>query len=360
MNDDNIYRQATDQDSPIENVHILAFEPLEAPAYTKQKLPATPEARLAVRTGRTDLRNVLVGTDDRFVIVTGPCSIHNVDEAIDYAERLAPLRDKYDDRMIIAMRVYFEKPRTTIGWKGLINDPFIDGSNNVHHGITVGRELLIRINSMGLPCATEFLDPIIPQYIADQIAWAAIGARTTESQTHREMASGLSMPVGFKNATDGGLQVAINAIQAGRAPQAFLGIDERGQTSVVRTGGNTDVHIVLRGGSNGPNYSPADIAQTQTLLKCAAGERRIMVDCSHGNSNKDFRLQPTALREVVAQFVAGQRAIMGVMLESNLAAGQQALHGDRQYGVSVTDACIGWEETEALIHEVAEQLPPRR
>jgi 3-deoxy-7-phosphoheptulonate synthase len=359
MNDQNIYRQATDRDAPIDNVHILAFEPLESPEYTKRKLPATPEAHRAVRTGRTDLRNVLAGTDDRFVMITGPCSIHDIKSALDYAHRLAPLREKYADRMIIVMRVYFEKPRTTIGWKGLINDPFADGSNNVHHGITVGRDLLIQINSIGLPCATEFLDPIIPQYIADQIAWAAIGARTTESQTHREMASGLSMPVGFKNATDGGLQVAINAIQAARAPQAFLGIDEKGQTSVVRTGGNTDVHIVLRGGSNGPNYSTTHIAQTLTLLKSPEGERRIMVDCSHGNSNKDYRLQPVAMREVVSQFVAGQRAIMGVMLESNIAPGQQSLHGD-QYGVSVTDACIGWEETEALIHEAAEQLPPRR
>jgi 3-deoxy-7-phosphoheptulonate synthase len=357
MNDQNIYRQATDQDSPIENVHILAFEPLEAPEYTKQKIPTTPEARLAIRTGRTDLRNVLAGNDERFVVIAGPCSIHDANEAMDYAHRLAPLRDKYADRMIIVMRVYFEKPRTTIGWKGLINDPFADGSNNVHHGITTARDLLIRINSLGLPCATEFLDPIIPQYIADQISWAAIGARTTESQTHREMASGLSMPVGFKNATDGGLQVAINAIQAGRAPQAFLGIDEKGQTAVVRTGGNTDVHIVLRGGSNGPNYSPADVAQTLALLKCPANERRILVDCSHGNSNKDYRLQSAALHEVVGEFVGGQRAIMGVMLESNLAAGQQALHGERQYGVSVTDACIGWEETESLIHETADQLP---
>lgn len=359
MNENNIYRQATDRDAPIENVHILAFEPLEAPEYIKRKLPTTPEARLTVCSGRTDLRNVLAGNDDRFVLVTGPCSIHDTKSAMDYAQRLAPLRDNYADRMIIVMRVYFEKPRTTIGWKGLINDPFADGSNNLHHGMTIGRDLLIRINSLGLPCATEFLDPIIPQYLADQISWAAIGARTTESQTHREMASGLSMPVGFKNATDGGLQVAINAIMAARAPQAFLGIDEKGQTAVVRTAGNTDVHIVLRGGSSGPNYSPAHIAQTLALLKCPAGERRIMVDCSHGNSNKDYRLQPTALREVVAQIVAGERAIMGVMLESNIAPGQQDLHGDLQYGVSVTDACIGWEETEALIHEVAQQLPAR-
>ncbi len=354
--DRNIYRQATTGDAPVYNTHVLSFEPLEAPNYTKQKLPAGAAVLDAVRQGRAAVRNILAGQDDRLLVVVGPCSIHDTDAAMDYAQRLATLREELADDLLILMRVYFEKPRTTVGWKGLINDPHFDGSNNIHTGLTIARQLLLDINGLGLPCATEFLDPIIPQYIADLITWTAIGARTTESQTHREMSSGLSMPVGFKNSTDGDLQIAANAMISARTPQAFLGIDDKGQTSIVRTTGNADVHVVLRGGAGGPNYAPEDIAAANAAMKCPRGERRVMVDCSHGNSNKEYARQPQVLADIVKQYQAGERTIMGVMIESSLVAGSQKVGPKMVYGQSITDACIDWPTTEDALRQAAAAL----
>jgi 3-deoxy-7-phosphoheptulonate synthase len=354
--DRNIYRQATTDDAPVYNTHVLSFEPLESPNYAKEKLPAGSAVLNTVRQGRAEVRNILAGQDDRLAVVVGPCSIHDTKAAMDYAQRLAALREDLGEELLILMRVYFEKPRTTIGWKGLINDPHFDGSNNIHTGLTIARQLLLDINSLGLPCATEFLDPIIPQYIADLISWTAIGARTTESQTHREMSSGLSMPVGFKNSTDGDLQIAVNAMISARTPQAFLGIDNAGQTSIVRTTGNADVHVVLRGGASGPNYSTEKIAAAHAAMKCGARERRVMVDCSHGNSNKEYARQPEVLANVVEQYCAGQKAIMGVMIESNLVAGNQKIGPSMTYGQSITDACIDWPTTEDALRRAAARL----
>jgi 3-deoxy-7-phosphoheptulonate synthase len=260
--------------------------------------------------------------------------------------------------MHIVMRVYFEKPRTTVGWKGLINDPHLDGTHDIVHGLGLAREILLAINDLGLPCASEFLDPIVPQYVSDLTSWVAIGARTTESQTHRQMASGLSMPVGFKNATDGGLQVALDAMISARHAHAFVGIDDEGRTSIVKTTGNPDVHVVLRGGGGRSNYSRADIAHTKVLLEDAmAGARAIMIDCSHGNSNKDFRNQPKVFNEVLSQLLKGEQAILGMMLESNIEDGRQDLgKGALKYGQSITDGCIGWDTTEALLREAYAKL----
>jgi 3-deoxy-7-phosphoheptulonate synthase len=286
------------------------------------------------------------------MVVVGPCSIHDPVAAMDYARRLAALREKVAQHLLIVMRVYFEKPRTTVGWKGLINDPNLDGSHDIHTGLRKARRILLDINALGLPCATEFLDPIVPQYTADLVSWSAVGARTTESQTHREMASGLSMPVGFKNATDGGLQVALDAMVSARNPHAFLGIGAAGRACVVRTSGNPDVHLVLRGGTHGPNFSRADIAYTRVKLE-DIGERgrRIMVDCSHGNSNKDYRKQPDVFRSIVKELQQGTLAILGGMIESNLEAGNQSVanRGELIYGKSITDACIDWATTESLL-----------
>ncbi len=355
-NDRNIYRQATTGDAPVYNTHVLSFEPLESPSYTKKKLPADTAVLNTVRQGRAEVRDILAGDDDRLLVVVGPCSIHDPDAAMDYARRLADLRNELVDELLILMRVYFEKPRTTVGWKGLINDPHFDGSHNIHAGLTIARQLLLDINSLGLPCATEFLDPIIPQYIADLITWTAVGARTTESQTHREMSSGLSMPVGFKNSTDGDLQVAVNAMISARTPQAFLGIDDKGQTSIVRTTGNTDVHVVLRGGAAGPNYAPENIAAANTAMKCPPGERRVLIDCSHGNSNKEYARQTVVLADIVHQYLAGEHTIMGAMLESNLVAGNQKVGPNMTYGQSITDACMDWASTEDALRQAAAAL----
>ena len=333
-----------------QDVRVVGFEKLESPTAVQAAVPLTEKARATVVRGRAELRQALCGDDKRMVVIAGPCSIHDPQSALDYAERLAALREELGDRYIIVMRVYFEKPRTTVGWKGFIYDPDRDGTAKMGRGLLEGRRLLLAINELGLPCATEFLDPIVPHYMADLVTWAAIGARTTESQTHRQMASGLSMPVGFKNATDGSLQVAVDAMKSASQPHAFLGIDGAGHTSIVRTTGNPDVHMVLRGGGGKSNYSRADIAYVNVLLEEAkASNRPILVDCSHANSNKDYRKQPQVFDSVIAQIAAPTPALLGVMLESHLVEGKQPLGPDLTYGQSITDACIGWDETERLL-----------
>lgn len=339
------------------DLHVTGFQPLSPPAKLIAEHPASPKALETVVTGRQELRDALAGKDGRVVVILGPCSIHDEKAAYEYAGRLVELRHQLRGKLLLIMRVYFEKPRTTVGWKGLINDPHLNGSNDIEQGLRLARRIFLRINEMGLPAATEFLDPIIPQYTADLVTWAAIGARTTESQTHRQMASGLSMPVGFKNATDGGLQVALDAMVSARHAHAFVGIDQDGRTAVVKTTGNPDVHLVLRGGGGEPNYSRADIAYTKVLLEKHPRPRSIMIDCSHGNSNKNFLSQPKVFNEVVEQCAAGERAILGMMLESHLVEGRQDLgKAALVYGQSITDGCIGWDTTAALLKEAHARL----
>jgi 3-deoxy-7-phosphoheptulonate synthase len=335
-----------------QDLRISGFVRLQPPRAVKQELVATERINENVVRGRKAVLDILAGRDERLLIVVGPCSLHDPKGALDYAQKLAQLSSELDDRFLIIMRTYFEKPRTTIGWKGLINDPAMDGSCDIERGIRIARKLLLDINDLGLPCATEFLDPIVPQYIADLISWAAIGARTTESQTHREMASGLSMPVGFKNGTDGGLQIAIDAMSAARTPHSFVGIDQDGYTCVVRTKGNPAGHVVLRGGRNRSNYDPESIAQASAELNRQRLPAVLMVDCSHANSGKQHARQEEVWRSTIEQRAAGNRAIIGAMIESNLLEGSQSLPAnpaDLKYGVSVTDACMSWETTERIL-----------
>jgi len=346
----------------IEDRNLAAQQRLTPPRAVKAFLPLEPAAAATVRSGRQAIRDVLHGQDSRrLVVIVGPCSIHDTDAALEYAGRLARVAAATSDTLVIVMRTYFEKPRTTVGWKGLINDPRLDGSCDLSAGLELARRLLLDINGLGVRCASELLDPIVPQYIGDLLSWAAIGARTTESQTHREMASGLSMPVGFKNGTDGGLRVALNAMISARHPHHFLGIDADGAVAVIQTTGNPDRHIVLRGGARDANYGPEAITQAATLIADEAIARPVMVDCSHDNSAKDHARQPAVCRAVVDQVRAGESRIMGVMLESNLKPGRQNWLPDAplQYGVSITDACIGWEETEVLLYELADAVPLR-
>jgi 3-deoxy-7-phosphoheptulonate synthase len=343
------------------NLRIRSLEPLVPPSRLGALLPLDDAARRTILEGRTAVEGVLAGTDPRVLVVVGPCSIHDPDAARDYAARLHELAGRVADRLLVIMRVYFEKPRTTVGWKGLINDPHLDDSFDVAAGLRLARSLLIEIARSGLPTATEFLEPITPQYIADTIVLGAIGARTTESPTHRQMASGLSMPVGFKNSTDGSLQAAIDAMLAARTPHSFLGIDNDGGTCVVSTTGNPWGVLMLRGGRSGSNYSADVMEEARTKMEKAGLQPRIIVDCSHANSGKDPTRQSIVWRDVLAQRAAGDRSIVGMMLESNINPGSQAVQADRSklaYGVSVTDACIGWEETEQLILEAHAQCPP--
>lgn len=347
----------------VQDIHVRATEALIAPRALKEALPSDPRVIDTVADARQTIRAILTGRDRRLMCVVGPCSIHDPKAAVDYANRLAKLAPRIADEIFIAMRVYFEKPRTTIGWKGLINDPHMDDSCDMQQGLRIARELLLEINGLGLPCATELLDPITPQYTADLISWAAIGARTTESQTHREMASGLSMPVGFKNTTDGNFQIAIDAIASARHPHSFLGITQEGITAIVRTAGNPDTHVVLRGGSRSPNYDAASIAECERMLTAAKLEPRVMVDCSHAQTNKDYTKQPSVLAALVEQIRSGSSAILGAMVESNLNAGRQNLLKDRSamtYGVSITDPCIGWQTTEDCLLAAALALGSRR
>ena len=345
---------------PIADVHVQSTVPLPTPRELEAELPLSDEVRDSVLRGRQAIEDILEGRDDRLLVIAGPCSIHDERAALEYAERLAALADEVGDRLLVAMRVYFEKPRTTVGWKGLIYDPDLDGSFDIASGLRRARELLIKIVGMGLPTAIEFLDPITPQYLADLISWTAIGARTTESQTHRQMASGLSMPVGFKNSTDGNIQIAVDALLATREPHAFLGIDGEGRTCTVLTSGNPHPHIVLRGGAAGPNFDAASVAQVYERLDAAGLRRQVLIDCSHANSAKDHRRQQIAFRDVLAQRGGGDSGVIGVMIESHLFEGKQSLGddpGELRYGVSITDACIGWDETVDLLREAAALVP---
>ena len=342
-----------------DNLNIASNEPLITPEQLKQELPLQGAAEATVQEGRETIFSILDRKDPRLFVVVGPCSIHDVNAAMDYAKRLKELATKVKDTLYIVMRVYFEKPRTSIGWKGLINDPYLDDSFKIEEGLRIGRKLLLDIAELGLPASTEALDPISPQYMQDLIAWSAIGARTTESQTHREMSSGLSSPVGFKNGTDGGLMVAINAMQSVSSPHRFLGISNDGKVSVVTTKGNPYAHVVLRGGSNGPNYDSVHIAQCEAALEKGGVSKNIMIDCSHANSSKDPDVQPLVLKDVTHQILEGNKSIIGVMLESHINHGNQSIPSDLselKYGVSVTDACMDWDTTEAAILEMADKL----
>lgn len=344
---------------PTHNLHVKESVRLPAPKDLKARLPMTETANQTVVKGREAISAILQQTDPRLLVVVGPCSIHDPKGALEYATRLNALRKELEDQFVIVMRVYFEKPRTTVGWKGLIYDPRLDGSDDIQSGLEVGRKLLLEINSMGLPAATEFLDPVVPQYIADLVSWAAIGARTTESQTHRQMASGLSMPVGFKNGTDGGLQIAIDAMQSAMRPHSFLGIDQEGFTSIVRTTGNPDGHVVLRGGRLQTNFDATSIREAEENLKKAKLPPVLMVDCSHANSLKQHAKQEDVWHSLIEQRLGGTKAITGVMIESNLHEGNQSIPADLaqlKYGVSVTDACLGWEVTERALRWGAETL----
>ena len=344
------------------DLNVVETRTLPSPAALLAELPKTAAQAAFVADRREDIRRIIFTDDRRFLLLIGPCSIHDLDAGRDYARRLATLARKVSDRVVIVMRVYFEKPRTTVGWKGLVMDPHLDGSHDIANGLRLGRTFLRDVLDLGLPTATEFLDPITPQYVADLVCWGAIGARTTESQTHRQMASGLSMPLGFKNGTDGSLQAAVNAIRAAGQPQTFLGINLDGAASAVVTRGNPNCHVVLRGGAAGPNYSPAHIAQTETLLAKANLPKSILVDCSHDNSAKKPELQPEVLRALLVQIADGNRSIMGAMIESNLFAGSQPFPVPKEtlrYGVSITDGCIDWTTTEALVRELHAALAPR-
>jgi 3-deoxy-7-phosphoheptulonate synthase len=343
----------------LHNVNVASSELLPTPDQVKQALPLSRAGEDFVYLSRQALRRVLDGQDPRLFVVVGPCSIHDPAAAREYALRLRKLSTRVEQTMLLVMRVYFEKPRTTVGWKGLINDPDLDDSFHIEKGIRTARELLCWLAELGMPAATEALDPIMPQYLSELISWTAIGARTTESQTHREMASGLSTPVGFKNGTDGSLTVAINALQSARHPHHFLGITQDGQSAVFRTRGNRHGHIVLRGGAGRPNYDSVSIALCERELEAAGLPVRIVVDCSHGNSNKDPSLQPLVAENCANQILEGNRSICGLMLESNLKAGSQPIPADLgrlEYGVSVTDACIDWETTESLLLRVDQRL----
>ncbi|HET8700892.1 MAG TPA: 3-deoxy-7-phosphoheptulonate synthase, partial [Nitrococcus sp.] len=343
----------------VDNLNVLAQELLPTPVQVKSKLPLAERARETVVQGRQVIKNILDGKDHRLLVVVGPCSIHDVRAANEYAAKLKVLHDRLADSLFLVMRVYFEKPRTTVGWKGLINDPYLDDSFHIEEGLYRARALLLYLAELGLPAGTEALDPITPQYLGDLISWTAIGARTTESQTHREMASGLSTAVGFKNGTDGSLAVAINALRSAATPHSFLGITQAGQCAVIRTRGNRDGHIVLRGG-NQPNYDSVSIALCEKELEEAGLPSKLIVDCSHANSNKDPALQPLVLDNLVTQILEGNKSIIGMMLESNLGWGQQKLNADNpgalQYGISITDPCIDWPTTEHILCEAAEKL----
>lgn len=343
----------------IENLNIVSQEILITPSRLKAELPVTDRVHDTVTKGRNAIRRILDREDHRLIVVIGPCSIHDPEAAMDYARRLKALAEEVSDTLLIVMRVYFEKPRTTVGWKGLINDPYLNDSFKIEEGLHVGRKLLLDIAELGLPAATEALDPISPQYLQDLISWSAIGARTTESQTHREMASGLSTAVGFKNGTDGGLSVAINALQSVSSPHRFLGINAEGQVAITHTRGNAYGHVVLRGGNGKPNYDSVSVAMCEKELISAGVANNIMVDCSHANSNKSHDLQPLVMDNVANQILEGNRSIIGIMVESNIGPGNQKIPADLkdlQYGVSVTDACIDWPSTEQALRSMRDKI----
>ncbi len=344
------------------NLNVSGITPVIAPADLRQVFPLSVKDRDFVSRSRGQIKEILQRRDQRLMVVVGPCSIHDIDAAKEYAVRLAELSHRVSDQLLLVMRVYFEKPRTTIGWKGLINDPDMNHSHLISKGLGIARGLLSWITAREVPVANEMLDPITPEYVADMISWGAIGARTTESQTHREMASGLSFPVGFKNGTDGNLQIAMDAMKAARHPHSFLGINREGRSSIIQTTGNPDVHIVLRGGSRKSNYHAQDILNVEECLRKNELFPSIMVDCSHGNSNKDYQRQALVLDDVIQQVVDGNGSISGVMLESFLSAGNQKIPADisqLRYGVSITDACIDWETTERILLDAQARLKKR-
>ena len=345
------------------DLHVIETRPLLSPAFIKSELPMTQEVAHLVTQTRDRIRDILEGKDQRVLVVVGPCSIHDVVAAKEYGKKLVKLRSQFREQLEIVMRVYFEKPRTNVGWKGLINDPHLDNSYDINTGLRTARKLLLDLAAIGLPAATELLDPITPQYIADLICWTAIGARTTESQIHRQMASGLSMPVGYKNGTDGSLTAAINAMLTAKFSHHFLGINQDGLASIVKTTGNPDGHLVLRGGATKPNYEASDIDKSVNALKQKGMNCRLMIDCSHGNSRKDYQKQVTVLNSINQQIKAGSQYIVGVMIESHLVAGNQSIPKNgkpRVYGQSITDACVNWSTTETMLQSLADSVAQGR
>jgi 3-deoxy-7-phosphoheptulonate synthase len=347
---------------PTTNLRIDGVRPLLSPAILMEELPISSEGERTVDAARRAVKDILLGTDDRIVVVVGPCSIHDPGAALKYAELLLGAAERLKAELQIIMRVYFEKPRTTVGWKGLINDPNLDESFEINKGLRIARKLLCDLTAMGVPCGCEFLDPISPQYISGLVSWGAIGARTTESQVHRELASGLSMPIGFKNGTDGTIKIAVDAVMSSARPHHFLGVTEQGLAGVVSTKGNPECHVILRGGATGSNYDAESVKKTSDALEKAGLGRALMVDCSHGNSSKDFKRQPIVAHAIAEQLVAGSRDIMGVMIESNLVEGNQAHEVGKKltYGQSITDACISWESTVPVLEELARAIRSRR
>jgi 3-deoxy-7-phosphoheptulonate synthase len=344
------------------DLRVENIRPLLPPAILLEELPVSEAAAQTISRGREEVSGILWADDDRLIVVVGPCSIHDPVAAMDYARRLRKLADELAADLRLVMRVYFEKPRTTVGWKGLINDPQLDGSFSINDGLRLGRRLLLDLAELGLPAGCEFLDPITPQFIADLVSWGAIGARTTESQVHRELASALSMPVGFKNGTDGGVQIAIDAVRAAAHPHRFLGVTEQGLAGIVSTRGNPDCHVILRGGASGTNYDAISVQKTLSALRDAGMPPRLMIDASHGNSEKDYKRQPLVVREVAAQLAQGEAGITGMMMESFLVDGRQDLRDPRQlvYGQSITDACMGWDATVPVLQELAAGVRARR
>ncbi|PNH88966.1 3-deoxy-7-phosphoheptulonate synthase [Vibrio diazotrophicus] len=346
--------------SELSDINIIDEQVLITPDALKAKLPLSDESRRFIRESRQTIADIIHKRDHRLLVVCGPCSIHDVEAAKEYAKRLKTLSEELKDQLYIVMRVYFEKPRTTVGWKGLINDPHLDGTFDIEHGLHVGRELLVDLAEMDIPLATEALDPISPQYLADTFSWAAIGARTTESQTHREMASGLSMPIGFKNGTDGSLSTAINAMQAASSSHRFMGINREGQVALLTTQGNGNGHVILRGGKQ-TNYDSVSVAECEEDLAKVGLDAALMIDCSHANSRKDYRRQPLVAEDAIHQIREGNRSIIGLMIESHINEGNQSSDlpiCDMKYGVSITDACINWDTTEALLRKAHRELTP--
>jgi 3-deoxy-7-phosphoheptulonate synthase len=342
----------------LNDIHVNSEDVLITPDQLRDELPLSEKGRDFVKAARKVIANIIHKKDHRLLVISGPCSVHDLDAAKEYAQKLKALHDKHQDSLYIVMRVYFEKPRTTVGWKGLINDPHMDGTFDVESGLRKARELLIYLTGLGLPLATEALDPISPQYLAELFSWSAIGARTTESQTHREMASGLSMPIGFKNGTNGSLGVAINALQSAASSHRFMGINRQGQVALIKTSGNPDGHVILRGGKQ-PNYDSVNVAICEQDLNGQGLEPGIVIDCSHGNSNKDYRRQPLVAENVFNQIVEGNKSIIGIMLESNIHEGNQSTNvpkSELKYGVSVTDACINFNDTELLLANATNKL----
>ncbi|OBZ82497.1 Phospho-2-dehydro-3-deoxyheptonate aldolase, tyrosine-inhibited [Choanephora cucurbitarum] len=348
----------------MEDLRITGYNALLTPAYLQEEFPASERSKQTSQQAREECAKILRGEDDRLVVIVGPCSIHDTAAAKEYCQKLLKVKEDLKGELLIIMRSYFEKPRTTVGWKGLINDPDINNSYDINKGLRVGRKLLCELTDMGMPVAVELLDTISPQYLADLMSWGAIGARTTESQLHRELASGVSFPVGFKNGTDGNVRVAIDGIGSASAPHHFLGVTKQGTVSITHTTGNPDCHVILRGSNDGPNYSKSHVDQASAALEKAGLRPNIMIDCSHGNSCKDHRNQPKVSQDLAQQIAAGNRSLIGVMIESNIHEGKQSVPAEGpsglKYGVSITDACVDFQTTEAMLSELAEAIKTRR